>query len=261
MTRLFIPEKNIDGGAVRITGDDAHYLAHVLRLQVGDSFEVVVPDTKEYTVNIERITPDSVQGRITASLQRATEPQLSLTLYQAILKGKNFPLVIQKAVELGVGAIVPLKTRRTVVRLSDSEAEKRRQRWQRIAREAAEQSERITVPAVATPLDFQPALEQWQRQNAPGLIFAARAVGRDGCSLHAVLGKLEGTGSLAIFIGPEGGFSTEEIENGIRAGLREVSLGRRILRAETAAIVACGLCMYELDKFTPSDQIETSVKQ
>ena len=141
---------------------------------------------------------------------------------------------------------MPIITQHTVVRLPAGQAEQRRERWQRIAQEAAKQSERMRVPAVGLPLDFAPALEQWQQQDTPGLMFAARATDGDH-SLRAALSELKGLASLALFIGPEGGFSGDEIAAGLRAGLQVVSLGLRILRAETAAIVACGLCMYELD--------------
>lgn len=261
MTRIFIPENNFHGDYVRIEGEDAHYLTHVLRLKVGDSFQVIVPTATEYTVLIGQVSGDCVEGRVTQVLERDTEPHLALTLYQAVLKGKNFSLVIQKTVELGVGIIVPMITHRTVVRLPPRAASHRRQRWQRIAEQAAEQSERMSVPQVQKPLSFQHALEHWQASGAPGLIFAARAAGNESCNLRAVLSQLRGTNSLALFVGPEGGFSGEETHNAVSAGLREASLGRRILRAETAAVLACGLCMYELDELIPPDPTEASVDQ
>ena len=244
------------GDQVRISGDDAHYLAHVLRLAVGDRFQVVVPAAQEYRVVAEQISGDCVVGRIVHSVHRHTEPQLVLTLYQAILKGKSFPLVIQKAVELGVTEIVPVITGRTVVRLSPDGLPGRRERWQRIATEAAEQSERTSIPQIHLPLPLGEAVKRWQAIGHPGLVFAARATGRDDCNLRNILTRLGPTHWLTLFVGPEGGFTAQEVEMAVTAGLQEASLGRRILRAETAALLACGLSMYELDEFAPPDEAE-----
>ncbi len=256
MARLFIPEDSVDNNQVHISGDDAHYLAHVLRLGTGDKFQVVVPAAQEYTVVVEQISGEYVAGRIIHTVQRETEPQLVLTLYQAILKGNNFPLVIQKAVELGVAEIVPLFTGRTVVKLLPDAVPDRHQRWQRIATDAAQQSERIKVPQVHLPLPLGEAVKRWQASGSPGIIFAARATGSENRNLRNILTQLRPTNQLALFVGPEGGFSAQEAEIAVTAGLQEASLGRRILRAETAALLACGLCMYELDELVPPDETE-----
>lgn len=256
MARLFIPEDSIDGNQVHVRGDDAHYLAHVLRLGVGDKFQVVIAAAQEHTVVVEQISGEYVAGRIVHTVQRQTEPQLVLTLYQAILKGKNFPLVIQKTVELGVAEIVPLFTGRTVVKLSPGAVPARRQRWQEIAAEAAQQSERMNIPQVHLPLPLGEAVKRWQASGSPGIIFAARATGSENCNLRNILTQLRPTSQLALFVGPEGGFSAQEAEMAVTTGLQEASLGRRILRAETAALLACGLCMYELDELVPPDEPE-----
>lgn len=257
MPRLFVSENNIiNGDQVRLEDDDAHYLAQVLRLKTGDKFEIIVPTASEYIIVVERITGDCVEGRIVGSRQRNAEPALTLTMYVAILKGKDFSLVIQKAVELGVGAIVPLITRRTVVRLSRNGAGKRRERWQHIAEEAVRQSERMNIPEVEPPMAFDRALEHWRTEDSPGIIFTARATGSASCNLRRILSQLQGTDRLAVFVGPEGGFTAQEINAGLRAGLHEASLGPRILRAETAALLVCGLCMYELDELTSPNKAE-----
>jgi len=251
MPRLFIEPDQIKGQRVVISGDDAHYLLHVLRRAVGDSFETVVPNGSEYTVIIVETGSDSVVAEIIEKRVRNTEPAVQLTLYQAILKGKNFPLVIEKTVELGIGTIVPLHTCRTVIQLSDQRAAQRHRRWQKIAQQAAQQSERITVPTVSEPMDFDQALSSWQSDGSPGILFSARAAVDAECSLMQVLKELGSTRHLSIFIGPEGGFTAQEAERAISAGLQEVNLGPRIMRAETAAIAACAICMYELDQLDP----------
>ncbi len=261
MPRLFVSENRIDGDRIRLVDDDAHYLAHVLRLKTGDEFGVIVPTASEYTVVVELITGDCVAGRITDSHQRNTEPALTLTMYVAVLKGKSFSLVLQKAVELGVGVIVPMITRRTVVQLSPEAAGKRRERWQRIAEEAARQSERMNIPEVEPPLTFDRALQHWQTQDSQGIILAARAVGETSCNLRKIFSQLQGSNRLAVFVGPEGGFTAQELEAGLQAGLYEASLGPRILRAETAALLVCGLCMYEFDELTSPNTVATTNEQ
>ncbi len=260
MPRLFIESGQIEGQRVTITGDDAHYLLHVLRLEIGDSFEIVIPSGSECRVVIVETQPQSVVGEITQSHIRHTEPAVQLTLYQAMLKGKNFPLVIEKAVELGVGAIVPLHTHRTVVQPSDQRIAHKHNRWQKIAKQAAQQSERMAVPRVSEPMDFAQALANWKNGNCPGILFSARAVGDVKCSLRSILRELSGIQQLSIFVGPEGGFTAQEAEAAISAGLREANLGPRIMRAETAAITACAICMYELgqlDPVSPKEETDT----
>ena len=253
MPRLFIEPDQIQEQRVVISGDDAHYLRHVLRLAVGDSFEIVVPNGSECTVVIIKTEPESLVGEIIEKRARNTEPTVRVTLYQAMLKGKNFPLVIEKAVELGVAAIVPLRTHRTVIRLSGHRAAQRQRHWQKIARQAAQQSERMTLPSVREPIDFSQALSEWQSNGSPGILFSARAAVDADCSLRRVLKELGSSRHLSIFIGPEGGFTAQEAESAITAGLREVNLGPRIMRAETAAIAACAICMYELEQLDPVD--------
>ncbi len=260
MPRLFIEPDQIQEQRVVISGDDAHYLRHVLRLAVGDSFEIVVPNGSECTVVIIKTEPESLVGEIIEKRARNTEPTVRVTLYQAMLKGKNFPLVIEKAVELGVAAIVPLHTHRTVIQLSGHRAVQRQRHWQKIAQQAARQSERMTVPIVSEPMDFAQALSGWQSNGSAGILFSARVAVDTECSLRRVLKELSSTRHLSIFVGPEGGFTAQEAERATSAGLREVNLGPRIMRAETAAIAACAICMYQLGQLDPiSPKQETNL--
>ena len=246
MPRLFVPAEQINGQQVEITDEDAHYLVNVLRLGVGDSFEVVAPTAAEYTVVIEHTEAERVTGQIRKQRTRPTEPDLHLTLYQAVLKGNNFSLIVEKAVELGVSVIVPLLTRRTVVKLNKDRASQKQQCWQKIARQYTQQSERMELPTVKPAVSLSEALTAWQQSKTPGLVFSARTSRDKAHRLRQALARLGKTAELSLFIGPEGGFTAPEVESAANAGLDEVSLGARILRSETAAIVACTICMYEL---------------
>ena len=249
MARVFLPESDVAGASVTVRGDDAHHLTTVLRLGPGDRFEAVTPDCKAHEVVISSATRREVRGEIVASREVEPEAGLFLTLYQAIPRGRRFPFILQKCTELGVARFVPMTTSRTVVEVDEGDAEQRVERWTRITREACRQCGRVSPPQVLAPLAWKDALEHWRQSGAPGLLFherLAEACVPGGVSgLREALSRHSGADALAIFIGPEGGFADDEAEEGVAAGLVATPLGARILRAETAAIVAAALCLYE----------------
>lgn len=239
MHRFFVPAENLGPGELHFSTDDAHHIHRVLRLTPGACCIAVSPGGFEYLVELGEVTAAGARGRILSRQRAAGEPPLRVTLVQALARGEKMDLVVQKAAELGVSRIIPVVTERCVVQLDHARAASRRDRWQKIARSAAAQSRRPLVPPVSDLCQWGEAL----RVPGPALL----AYEGEQCrGLKATLRDLPPTGNLAVFVGPEGGFAPGEVDEAIAAGLRPVSLGPRILRAETAAVALLAAIMYEL---------------
>jgi 16S rRNA (uracil1498-N3)-methyltransferase len=242
MTRRFYVEPPaLEGDDVALAGGLAHRLSRVLRLRAGD--EVVLFDgAGEALVRIERITPERVEAAVVERREGAREPHVAVHLYQCISKGERFEWLIEKATEVGVARFVPLVAARSVVKTSGDG--NRLERWRRIAVEAAEQSGRGRVPAVEAPQRFTPALE-----DARGVVLLPyEGAGEPAPGVHAVLNErideLFALGEVSVFIGPEGGFEPAEVEQALAAGAAVVTMGERVLRSETAGLVAATLVLH-----------------
>lgn len=245
MVRLFTPEDLAGRETITLTGDQAHYLLNVVRVQVGERFVMVDGGGRQHELIVRKPEKGRLEARIVARLAPLPAPALHLDLYLAALKGGNFELVIQKATELGVARIVPVITRRTVARVPADRAAGRVDRWRKVAVEAARQCGRAEAPGVEAPHDWEAALADWSASGAPGIMSYEALAGDAAHSLRETLAGLKQTPRLAAFIGPEGGFEPVEVEAARAAGLALVSLGPRMLRAETAAIAVCAIVMYE----------------
>ncbi|MBR4555802.1 MAG: 16S rRNA (uracil(1498)-N(3))-methyltransferase [Ruminococcus sp.] len=228
MPKFFINEPP-QGEAV-ITGEDARHIGYSLRMRVGEIITLCADGT-DYICEINSITPAEVRCSVLDHKPSEGEPSIKLTLYQAIPKGDKMETIIQKSVELGVTRIVPMLSARCVSRPDGASAVKKRERWQKIAQAAAKQCGRGLIPEVAQIHSFEEALR-----------FAA-ALDRGFFFYEHAERKLEarylfGAGEIGIVIGSEGGFEEREADAALRAGLYVTSLGPRILRCETAPIVA-----------------------
>jgi 16S rRNA (uracil1498-N3)-methyltransferase len=238
-----------DEKSVILSAEETRHLRDVLRLHSGDEISVFDGAGREFQCAIETVTRNSTDLVVIAEVE-PTRPEspLHLTLAIALLKGEKFDLAIQKATELGVKRIVPLTTERADVRLRDShDTKKRVARWQRIALEAAKQTGRAGVPEVTAPLTFNSLLmmsavdERKSPRNAARLMFSER----EGGSLSEVTSNIAGQpGDVVALVGPEGGWTDEEIELAREGGWEIVTLGGRTLRAETAAIVVVALLQH-----------------
>jgi len=246
MPRIFVAEEFALAAPVNVTGEDAHYICHVLRLALGQSFTVVTPAGREAEVRVEAISRGLVQGTVVSLAEPRPQPPVRVSLYVGLLKPKGFEWLLQKATEVGAAKIHPLLTEHAVVQPRAERLAAQVERWNKIAEAAGRQCQSPSVPVVHEPLDFAAGLRQWQAGGGPGLLFELIVRDRPEAHLRQVLRPLRGTETLALFLGPEGGFSPAEFAAGEAAGLAPASLGPRILRAETAAIVATALCLYEL---------------
>lgn len=242
MSRYFVDRNQIEDNRIKIIGEDYQHLKKVLRAVKGDQLTICC-NGMDYTSVISEIGNDHITSEITGQAENKTEPTLKVTLYQGLPKADKMELIIQKCVELGVTEIVPVLTDRCVVKLNtDKDSLAKVTRWQKIALEAAKQCNRGLVPKVGSPVKFSEAVKlvsgkdlsviPYEKEYATGFKSLASA-----CS---------GIKSAAVFIGPEGGFTEQEIELAGNMGIRKITLGPRILRTETAGIVALSLMMYEL---------------
>jgi len=251
MHRFFIPPEWIDQEKVVITGKLVHQLRNVLRLRSGDRIVVLDNTGWEYEIALKRVARGYVEG-VVRGVRSAVEPNTKITLYQALLKGVKFEFILQKCTELGVSGFVPMVCERCVAR---SPKDKRVERWQRIIVEAAEQSGRGMLPTLEPALLFQKAcgsamgfsLLAWEGEQASRL----RAALRSEIYRQKII-STKNPLSVNLFIGPEGGFSPFEVEFAQGCGIVPISLGSRVLRAETAGLVAATAILYECGDLDPS---------
>lgn len=241
LARFFLQNKQPENDQVRIGGADAHHITRVLRLKPGDLIECVDQLEQTHLVEIRRVG-ETVLGQVKSTTRISRESPLSLTLFQALAKGAKMDWIVQKAAELGVSEFVPFSSGFTVVKLNPKQAQARRRRWERIALEAAKQSGRTRLPVISPVHGFDEVAEKVkERHLAKELILLAyeaerqRGLGEMGNRPRAV----------SVLIGPEGGFSEEEVQRLAEAGAKIFSLGPRILRTETAGLVALSLLGYK----------------
>ena len=251
MHRFFI--STIQNDEITFSAEQARQIRQVLRMGAGDRVVALVDGAGwEYEAELVQVEKKGVTAVIRQKRPVTAEPVVQLTLYQSLLKRDNFEWVLQKGTEIGVSRFVPLLAARTVAR-----PPKKPDRWQRIVTEAAEQSGRGCIPQIAPPVRLTAVLANWQPRQT-GLMPAAGAA---GATIGSVLPPAEPVEAepveaepveaelveVAVFIGPEGGWTEAEVANGRAAGLIPVTLGKRTLRAETAAIVAAALVMQSLE--------------
>ena len=246
MNRFFVDVENIIEQENYIRMDDQEdrkHLLKVLRLNIGDCVEISDGCGYVYIAEIQSISESAIDLKLLEKRKSEAEPDVKITLFQSIPKSDKMEIIIQKTVELGITEIVPVISRRTVVRLHSKNEQKKLERWRKIASEAAKQCKRGIIPNVHPPISFEQMLEQicqydfvvipYEKEKELGL--------KDLLKNRGPAWK-----KIGIVIGPEGGFAEEEISTAKRAGAVSVTLGPRILRTETAGFVALSIFMYEI---------------
>jgi 16S rRNA (uracil1498-N3)-methyltransferase len=249
VSKFFINKSEIVGEIINITGEDVNHIKRVLRLKAGDNLTLCDGNSMDYNCVIEKMDEKAVTLRITFTSFSNTEPKINVTLYQGLPKSDKFDYIIQKSVELGVKSIVPVITERTVVRIeNESDGIKKTARWQKIAYEAAKQSNRGVIPKVELPIAFSKALEQINNYQLKIIPYEKEnKIGLKSILNEYIINVSENIGlNVSVIIGPEGGFTEEEIERAKEKGAQSVSLGPRILRTETAGLNVLSILMYEL---------------
>ncbi|ABZ84990.1 conserved hypothetical protein [Heliomicrobium modesticaldum Ice1] len=250
MYRFLFEPRNLTGARVCLDREESQHLSKVLRLRAGDAVLAFDGQGNEYEAIVAEINGDKAFLESLRPTGASREAPIRLWLLQGVAKGEKMELVIQKATELGVEKIFPVLTERSVVRFDAAKAKERRDRWQKIAREAAKQCWRTVIPEVQLPAAWaevitdwdmtMPLLIPWEKEQGKGLKQVLTVLKKEGL-LHDSPAKV-----IGLAIGPEGGLTAAEVALARDRGARTVSLGPRILRTETAGIAALAAIMYEL---------------
>lgn len=245
MYQFFVEPGQIQGREILIQGSDVNHIRNVLRMRPGEELSVSNGvDGREYRCHITDITEDAVRCELRFIKEEGVELLSRIYLLQGLPKADKMELIIQKAVELGVYQIVPVAAHRSVVRLDERKAAARVSRWQAIAEAAAKQSRRGVVPRVQQVMGLDQALAHVR--DLPVKLIPYE-LAEDMGKTREVLGKLEPGQDIAVLIGPEGGFEGKEVESAVAAGAIPITLGRRILRTETAGMTVLSWLMYLLE--------------
>ena len=240
MPRFYVPHPWIEKGMLRIEGDEVRHIRKVLRLKAGDEVVVFDGSAKEYEGTIVKEGSNAVVIAVQNVLSSESESPLEIVLAQSLLKGEKMDYLIQKATELGVKRIIPFFSSRTIPLLEESRRLKRYHRWKRIAVEASKQCGRGVVPKIE-PLQDYFEMVQTATQDSLRLILWEK----EGARLKDILTGSKEKKKIFFVIGPEGGFTQEEIEHARREGFIPVKLGRRILRSETSSLCLLSILQYE----------------
>ncbi|PNV63718.1 16S rRNA (uracil(1498)-N(3))-methyltransferase [Clostridium sp. chh4-2] len=244
MYHFFVSPDQIEESLIRIQGKDVNHIKNVLRMRCGEEILISNGIDRDYHCRITEISQDQVVSEILGVDQEGTELPARLFLFQGLPKSDKMELIIQKAVELGVYQIIPVVTKRTIVKLDAKKEESKLNRWNSICESAAKQSKRIIIPEVTKTMTLKEALN-YAGEFDCSMIPYELAEGM--AATKAVVSRIKSGMSVGIFIGPEGGFEEDEIELASSMGVEPVSLGKRILRTETAGLTALSVLMYHLE--------------
>ena len=245
MPRFFVTRSQVQDGEAVIRGNDVNHIKNVLRMRPGDELSLSDGEGMDYFCRIQSIDRDEVRLSVENSWNSYVELPVKLYLFQGLPKGDKMELIIQKAVELGVYEIIPVRTKRVIVKLDEKKESKKIARWQQIAEGGAKQSGRGIIPEVKPVLGFSEALSY--ANNLDGVLIPyekAEGINKTREIIHGLKGKK----SVGIFIGPEGGFDEQEVEQAMACGALPVTLGRRILRTETAGLTMLSVLMFEFEE-------------
>lgn len=245
MYRFFVEPCQIGEKEIRICGSDVNHIKNVLRMKQGEEILISSGENLEYTCYIQEM-----QEEVTAHIMYVQEAGYELPsrifLFQGLPKGDKMELIIQKAVELGIHQIVPVASRRSVVKLDKKKEEKKIVRWQAIAESAAKQSKRMYVPQVAGVMSFGEAVQYAGKLD---VVLMPYELAKGMKETKEIIRGIQKGQSVGIFIGPEGGFEEEEVRQAVSlAGARPITLGKRILRTETAGLTVLSILMFELEE-------------
>ena len=245
MHRFFVKGDQIQEDKIWICGSDVNHIKNVLRMKPGEKVFLSCENDLEYECSLEEFGEDGICARILDIHGMETELETELILYQGLPKGDKMEWIIQKAVELGASKIVPVRMKRCVVKLDAKKAKKKVSRWNSIAQSAAKQARRGKIPVVTEVMDFKEAMEDAKSLDM-FLVPYEEAKGMEHS--RELFQKAKEKKSIGIIIGPEGGFDKEEIESAKLAGGNVLTLGKRILRTETAGMTMLSILMFLLEK-------------
>ena len=243
MYQFFVEDAQISETDVKIEGSDVNHIKNVLRMKCGEKIRISSTSGRNFYCMVSEITGEYVQADILEELLENTELSNKIYLFQGLPKSDKMELIIQKAVELGVYEIIPVAMKNCVAKLEEKKAASKITRWQEIAKSAAKQSKRSLIPEIKMPVSYKLAVQQAKELD---LILVPYENERGMQATREVMSKIKKGQTIGIFIGPEGGFDTSEIDL-IKEEGHLISLGNRILRTETAGLAALSMLVYQLE--------------
>ena len=245
MQHFFVEPSQVRDGRIIIEGSDVNHMKNVLRMKIREQVMVSDGNNLKYLCEVEGYGGEKAILNIKEMREADTELASRIYLFQGLPKQDKMELIVQKAVELGAFQIIPVETRRSVVKLDEKKAIRKRERWQEIAKSAAKQAGRAYIPGVEEVMSWKEALRCSEGLDVV-LIPYELAEGMD--EARSVLKAIRQGQSVGVFIGPEGGFEKEEVEEALQKGAKAITLGRRILRTETAGLAALAVLMFHLEQ-------------
>ena len=250
MQHFFVEPSQVGKGQIVVKGSDVNHMKNVLRMAIGEELTVSDGDNGQYLCVIDHYEghdKESMTAYLNILKEQEVDSELEskIFLFQGLPKQDKMEFIVQKAVELGVFEIVPVATKRAVVKLDEKKSKKKMERWQEIAKSAAKQSGRGIIPFVGPVLTFKEALELSKELD---VVLVPYELAEGMQETKDLIHQIKPGQSIGVFIGPEGGFEKEEIELAVSAGAKPVTLGKRILRTETAGITALSVLMFHLEE-------------
>lgn len=247
MQRFFVEAHQINENeqCIRMTGSDVNHLKNVLRMKCGEEVWISDGEEKEFHCKIAHFEEGEVWLDIIETQMSEYELPNQIYLFQGLPKGDKMELIIQKAVELGVYQVIPVEMKRCVVKLDAKKADKKIARWQQISESAAKQSKRMLVPKIHSVMNYKEALQMAAELD---ITVVPYELAKGIQETREILRDIKKGQSVGIFIGPEGGFEEAEIEAAMQSGAKPITLGRRILRTETAGLAILSVLMFQLEK-------------
>lgn len=247
MQRFFVKPHQIEeeDQCIRMTGSDVNHMKNVLRMKCGDEVWISDGEEKEFHCEIESFEEEDAILKILELSESEYELSNRIYLFQGLPKGDKMELIIQKAVELGVYQVIPVEMKRCVVKLDAKKADKKIARWQQISESAAKQSKRMVIPEIHSVMSYKEALKMAAELD---IAVVPYELAKGIKETREILSSIKQGQSIGIFIGPEGGFEEEEIEAAMQSGAKPITLGKRILRTETAGLAILSVLMFQLEK-------------
>lgn len=245
MYHFFVTADQVKEDRIVVEGSDVNHIKNVLRMKAGEQLQISDGNNRKYLCEIETIQTERVCVNILEELSVDTELSSKLYLFQGLPKSDKMEWIVQKAVELGVHEVIPVATKRAVVKLDEKKAAKKVERWNHIAESGAKQSGRNRIPVVNRVMSYEEALAY---AEALDIVLIPYELAEGMEQTREVISAIQRGQSVGIFIGPEGGFETAEVEAAMAHGAKPVTLGRRILRTETAGLTTLAILMYHLEE-------------
>lgn len=244
MQHFFVTPDQVKGDLIFIEGSDVNHMKNVLRMRIGEEVTISDGNNRQYLCEIKDYEQEEAVLHIVEETSTDTELPSEIYLFQGLPKQDKMELIVQKCVELGCFSVIPVATKRCVVKLDDKKAKKKIERWQQIAESAAKQAGRGVIPEVQDVMSFKEALKYAKNLD---VVLIPYELAEGMKETKQIISEIRPGQSVGIFIGPEGGFEKEEVVTAISEGAKAITLGKRILRTETAGLTTLSVLMFHLE--------------